>query len=46
MYNCSPKMTAIVFMTYISPGKAMVYTNYVVMEGIDILKVYYQIDRI
>lgn len=43
MYNCSPKMTAIVFMSYVSPGKVMVYTNYVVMEGIDMLKVYYRL---
>lgn len=43
MYNCSPKMTAIVFMTYISPGKVMVYTNYVVMEGVDMLKVYFRL---
>ena len=40
MYNSSPKMTAIVFMSYISPGKVMVYTNYVVMEGIDMMKIY------
>ena len=43
MYDSSPKMLAIVFMTYISPGKVMVYTNYVVMEGIDMLKVYYRL---
>lgn len=43
MYDCSPKMTAIVFMSYVSPGKVMVYTNYVVMEGIDMLKVYYRL---
>lgn len=43
MYSCSPKMTAIVFMSYISPGKVMVYSNYVVMEGIDILKIYYRL---
>lgn len=43
MYKCSPKMTAVVFMSYISPGKVMVYTNYVVMEGIDMFKVYYRL---
>lgn len=42
LYDCSPKMTAIVFMSMISPGKVMVYTNYVVMEGIDVLKIYYR----
>lgn len=40
MYDCSPKMTAIAFMIHVSPGKAMVYTNYVVMEGIDMMKIY------
>ncbi|AVL94867.1 SNF2 family helicase [Moumouvirus australiensis] len=40
MYNCSPKMTAITFMSYISPGKVMIYSNYVVMEGIDVMKIY------
>lgn len=43
MYKCSPKMTAIAFMSYISPGKVMVYTNYVVMEGIDMMKIYYRL---
>lgn len=43
MYDSSPKMTAIAFMTYASPGKVMVYTNYVVMEGIDMMKVYYRL---
>lgn len=42
MYNSSPKMTAIAFMSYVSPGKVMVYTNYVVMEGIDMMKIYYR----
>ena len=43
MYNSSPKMTAIAFMSHISPGKVMVYSNYVVMEGIDLMKVYYRL---
>ncbi len=43
MYKCSPKMTAIVFMVHVCPGKAMIYTNYVVMEGIDMLKVYFRL---
>ena len=42
MYDCSPKMTAIAFMTYISPGKTMVYSNYVLMEGLDMMKLYYE----
>lgn len=40
MYQCSPKMTAIAFMSYISPGKVMIYSNYVIMEGIDMMKIY------
>lgn len=43
MYDSSPKMTAIAFMSYISPGKVMVYSNYVVMEGIDMMKIYYRL---
>ncbi|AAV50619.1 putative transcription termination factor [Acanthamoeba castellanii mimivirus] len=43
MYNCSPKMLAIAFMTYISPGKVMIYSNYVVMEGIDVMKIYFRL---
>ena len=43
MYNCSPKMLAIAFYSFVSPGKVMVYTNYVVMEGIDIMKIYYRL---
>ena len=43
MYNCSPKMTCIAFLTFISPGKVMVYTNYVMAEGIDMMKVYYRL---
>ena len=40
MYSCSPKMTAIAFMSYISPGKLLIYSNYVVMEGIEMMAVY------
>ncbi len=43
MYESSPKMLAIVFYVTVSPGKAMIYTNYVVMEGIDMLKVYFRL---
>lgn len=42
LYNSGPKMLAVVFMSYVSPGKVMVYSNYVVMEGIDMLKVYFR----
>lgn len=40
--TCSPKMTSILFYTYLSPGKVMIYSNYVIMEGIDILKIYFK----
>jgi len=43
MYKSSPKMLAIVFMTYMSPGKVMIYSNYVVMEGIDMMKVFFRL---
>ena len=43
MYDCGPKILAIVFYTAASPGKVMVYTNYVIMEGIDILKIYFRL---
>jgi superfamily II DNA or RNA helicase len=40
LYECSPKMLAIAFYSFCSPGKVMIYTNYVLMEGIDIQKIY------
>lgn len=40
MYELSPKMTAIIMLSFISPGKILIYSNYVKMEGIDILKIY------
>lgn len=40
MYNSSPKMLAIVFNIALSKGKVMIYSNYVIMEGIDMMKVY------
>lgn len=43
MYDSSPKFLAIVFYSAVSPGKVMVYTNYVMMEGIDMLKVYFRL---
>jgi len=43
LYECSPKMLAIVFLTYVSPGKVMVYTNYVLAEGIGMLKIYFSL---
>lgn len=43
MYRCSPKMTAIAFMSYLSPGKVMIYSNYVIMEGIDLMRLYLEL---
>lgn len=43
MYRCSPKMTAIVFYTSISEGPVLIYSNYVIMEGLDILKIYLEL---
>ena len=43
MYECSPKMTAIVFNTYSSPGKVLIYTTYVIGEGVDAMVMYLNI---
>jgi superfamily II DNA or RNA helicase len=40
LYRCSPKMLNIVFNILKSPGSVLVYSNYVAMEGLQILKVY------
>ncbi len=40
MYMYSPKMTAITFNSYISPGLVLIYSNYVRMEGLEIMKIY------
>lgn len=40
MYMCSPKFVYITMTCLKSPGSCVVYTNYVKMEGIDIIKVY------
>ena len=43
MYECSPKMTSIAFMVYVSPGKAFIYSNYVVGEGLQIMRIYLEL---
>ena len=43
MYQSSPKMTCIAFMCNVSPGKVMIYSNYVLMEGLDLMKVYLKV---
>lgn len=40
MYQCSSKMTNICFNIVASPGPTIVYSNYVHMEGIEILEIY------
>lgn len=43
LYNCGPKPLAIVFYTYVSSGKTMVYSNYVLMEGLEIIALYFRL---
>lgn len=40
MTNCSAKMTNIIFNIMISPGPTLVYSNYVLMEGLQVFKIY------
>jgi superfamily II DNA or RNA helicase len=40
MYSCSCKMTAILFYMMRSKGPALVYSSFVVMEGLQIFKIY------
>jgi len=40
MYTSSPKMTNIIFNIIISLGPTVVYSNYVLMEGLEIFKIY------
>lgn len=40
MYECSCKMTAILFNSYKSAGPVLIYSNYVKMEGMEVLKIY------
>lgn len=40
MMNCSNKFTNCIFNIVKSPGPVLVYSNYVLMEGLDVLKVY------
>jgi superfamily II DNA or RNA helicase len=42
MYECSPKMILIIFNIINSKGPVLVYSNYVEMEGLQILKIYMQ----
>lgn len=40
MYISSPKMTQMLFIAMTSPGSIMIYSNYVIMEGLQIIKLY------
>lgn len=40
MYECSCKMTAIMFNSYRSAGPVLIYSNYVKMEGMEVFKIY------
>jgi superfamily II DNA or RNA helicase len=40
MMNCSTKFTNIIFNLFKSKGPVLIYSNYVLIEGIDILKIY------
>ena len=40
MYDCSPKMLNIIFNIIKSPGSVLVYSNYVLMEGLQMFKIY------
>jgi hypothetical protein len=40
LYMCSPKMINIIFRIFKSKGLIMVYSNYVLGEGLDIFKIY------
>lgn len=40
MHECSAKMLNMLFIMMKSPGPILVYSNYVLMEGIDIFKIY------
>lgn len=40
LYKCSAKMLYVIFVIFTSPGPVLVYSNYVLMEGIQIFKIY------
>ena len=40
LYICSPKMMHIIFNIIKSPGPVLVYSNYVLMEGLQVFKIY------
>ena len=40
MYECSPKMINIGFRSIKSKGPVLVYSNYVLMEGLEIFNIF------
>ena len=42
MYNCSSKILYMCLNIMLIPGNALVYTNYVSMEGLEIIKIYFK----
>jgi hypothetical protein len=40
MMKCSSKFVNVIFNTIQSPGPVLIYSNYVLIEGLDILKIY------
>ena len=40
LHKCSAKMLSVIFNILISPGPVLVYSNYVLMEGLQIFKIY------
>jgi hypothetical protein len=43
LYKCSPKMTQIMFYSFMSPGKVIIYSSWVIMEGLQIMKIYLEL---
>lgn len=40
MYSCSAKLTAALFLVALSPGQAMLYSNFVLVEGLEAFAMY------
>ena len=40
LYKCSPKIINVIFRILISKGPVIIYSNYVLVEGLEILKIY------
>lgn len=40
LHSSSPKILRLIFTSLISPGPIIIYTNYVIMEGLQIIKIY------